>query len=61
MTSGHRKNTDLWDFTEEDNPRNYHNQGTFIKMPPNDDDYALVCVDLFRNRGLHVNDKVGLY
>ncbi|KAK4716948.1 hypothetical protein R3W88_015286 [Solanum pinnatisectum] len=59
ITSGHRKNIDLWDVTEENNPKNYHNEGTFIEVLPNED-YALVCADLFRNCRLRVNE-VGLY
>lgn len=60
VTSGHKKNIDLWDFTEENNPKICHNKGTFIEMLPNED-YAIVCADLFKNRELHVNDEVGQY
>ncbi|KAK4713344.1 hypothetical protein R3W88_019251 [Solanum pinnatisectum] len=60
VTSGHRKNINLWDVTEENNPKNYQNEGIFVEMLPNGD-YALVCVDLFWNCGLRVNDEVGLY
>ncbi|WMV37126.1 hypothetical protein MTR67_030511 [Solanum verrucosum] len=46
VTSGHRKNINLWDVTEENNPKNYQNEGILVEMLPNGD-YALVCVDLF--------------
>ncbi|KAK4353792.1 hypothetical protein RND71_025986 [Anisodus tanguticus] len=60
VTLGHRKHIDLWDVTKENHPKNYHNEGTYIEMLPNQD-YALVCVDLFKDRGLSIDDEIGLY
>ncbi|XP_059310213.1 B3 domain-containing protein At2g33720 [Lycium ferocissimum] len=60
VMSGHKTNVYLWDVTEENNPKKYHNDGTYFEMMPNED-YALVCVDLFKDRGLSVGDEIGLY
>ncbi|XP_075101632.1 B3 domain-containing protein At5g26805-like [Nicotiana tabacum] len=57
VVSGHKVNVSLWDVTEENNPKKYDN---YFEMLPNDD-YALVCLDLYKDRGLSVDDEIGLY
>ncbi|KAM3248111.1 hypothetical protein T459_09165 [Capsicum annuum] len=58
VTSGHKKDVDLWDVTEENNPKNC--EGAYVQMMPSEN-YALVCVDLFTDHGLSVDDEIGLY
>lgn len=55
---GHKVNVSLWDVTEENNPKKY--DSNYFEILPNDD-YALVCLDLYKDRGLSVDDEIGLY
>ncbi|KAK4353232.1 hypothetical protein RND71_028750 [Anisodus tanguticus] len=60
VTLGHKKHVDLWEVTEENNPKTYLNEGTYIEILLSQDN-ALVCVNLFKDRGLSVDDETGLY
>ncbi|CAN4107085.1 unnamed protein product [Withania somnifera] len=58
VTLGHKMPVYLWDVTEENNPNT--SDGAYIEMI-DDENYALVCVELFIKRGLGVDDEIGLY
>ncbi|OIT22493.1 hypothetical protein A4A49_55426 [Nicotiana attenuata] len=60
VESGRKKNVGLWDETDQKNPKKYHDELAYFEMLPNND-YALVCLDLFKDRGLSVDDEIGLY
>ncbi|KAG5570461.1 hypothetical protein H5410_060227 [Solanum commersonii] len=56
---GNMQHVELWDVTKASNPRNDEN--AYVEMTMPSEDYALVCADLFTNRGLSVGDETGLY
>ncbi|KAK4405450.1 hypothetical protein Sango_0551500 [Sesamum angolense] len=59
---GHKVNVVLWDVTDQkinNKPKRYRNEGFYVEMLPNDD-YVLVCVELFKDRRLSVDDEIGL-
>ncbi|KAF3656920.1 putative ethylene-responsive transcription factor CRF4-like [Capsicum annuum] len=57
-TSGHKMSVYLWDVTNENSPNKC--EGSYIEMI-DDENYALVSVELFSKCGLVVNDVIGLY
>lgn len=53
-----RQHVELWDVIKENNPKNC--KWAYVQMMPNED-YALVCGDLFTDHGLSNGDETGLY
>ncbi|KAM3268090.1 hypothetical protein P3S67_031640 [Capsicum chacoense] len=57
-TSGHKMSVYFWDVSNENSPNKC--EGSYIEMI-DDENYALVSVELFSKCGLVVNDVIGLY
>ncbi|KAG5585627.1 hypothetical protein H5410_046061 [Solanum commersonii] len=56
VEKGNMHSFELWDFTEESNPKN--DEATYIvKMKPCKD-YTIVCAHLFENCGLRCGDEI---
>ncbi|KAG5585624.1 hypothetical protein H5410_046058 [Solanum commersonii] len=59
VEKGNMHRFELLDVTEESNPKN--DEGAYVvKMKPCKD-YAIVCVDLFKNCGLSCGDKIEVW
>ncbi|KAG5585630.1 hypothetical protein H5410_046064 [Solanum commersonii] len=59
VEKGNMHRFELLDVTKENNPKN--DEGTYVvKMKPCKD-YAIVCADLFKNRGLSCGDEIELF
>ncbi|XP_070031771.1 B3 domain-containing protein At5g26805-like [Nicotiana tomentosiformis] len=50
----------LWDVTEENDPKIYESGSICFEMMCNDD-YSLLCMPLFNDRGLAVGNEIGIY
>ncbi|KAG5614688.1 hypothetical protein H5410_014512 [Solanum commersonii] len=59
VEKGNMHRVQLWDVTE-DNNHNNDERAYVVKMKPCKD-YAIVCADLFENRGLSYGDEIELY
>ncbi|CAH9129544.1 unnamed protein product [Cuscuta epithymum] len=57
VVMGQKSNVVLWDVTDQNSPKRY---GGWFEVLPGDD-YILACMDLFKERGMAVEDEVGLY
>ncbi|KAM3281802.1 hypothetical protein P3S67_027449 [Capsicum chacoense] len=51
---------DVWDVTEENDPKKYEGEGVCLRKLYNDD-YSLSIVGLFNDCRLDVGDEIGLY
>ncbi|OIS98448.1 hypothetical protein A4A49_52997 [Nicotiana attenuata] len=60
LVNGVRISVILWDVTEENDPKKYESGSIRFEMMYNDD-YSLLCMPLFNDRGLRVDDEIGIY
>ncbi|PHT81828.1 hypothetical protein T459_14843 [Capsicum annuum] len=60
LVNGYGVCVDVWDVTEENDPKKYEGGSVFFRKLYNDD-YSLSCMGLFNDRRLDVGDEIGLY
>ncbi|WMV30600.1 hypothetical protein MTR67_023985 [Solanum verrucosum] len=51
---------DIWDVIEENIPKKYEGGSVCLRKLYNDDFY-LLCIELFNSHGLSVGDEIGIY
>ncbi|KAK4716821.1 hypothetical protein R3W88_015159 [Solanum pinnatisectum] len=59
LTNGNEMCVNMWDITEENDPKKYEGGSICFRKLYNG--YSLSCMRLFNDRGLNVGDEVGLY
>ncbi|KAJ8540403.1 hypothetical protein K7X08_030322 [Anisodus acutangulus] len=60
LVNGYGICVNVWDVTEENDPKKYEGGRVCFRKLYNDD-YSLSCMELFNDRGLGVDDEIGLY
>ncbi|PHU18019.1 hypothetical protein BC332_13714 [Capsicum chinense] len=51
----------IWDVTEENDPKKYEAEAESVCFRMLHNDYSLSCTGLFNDHGLGVSDEIGLY
>lgn len=61
LTNGYEVCVNIWDITEENDPKKYEGESVCFRKLYNDYEYSLSCMRLFNDHRLNVGDEIALY